>query len=731
MNSILEQANERNEDAEEGEVGQVPKYLGKVLDVLRQRRTTDNDLYNDFLIYASRAKESCELQKFPVEASYKLVGSIPPEKAANQENKNDTLILIFDFYARIKNNKSSKTFSDALLSLQTMNFSKMEVFCRDFQIIPKLLTREDLKTLWEEIGKEHVLKGLGVFTVVDFTEFKDLLVRMALWAYYKPGLKKMILNVEGFVPKPTEIVQYFCTYLHLFDDEYIHHFLRTVGRKTQGDYNYRSKEEVNLRTKIEVRTDTNARSMKQVSRVGGGGGASVASKLSANSATKINAYGEKEKNTVEIRPADPRRVISDGKNKTTSALPSHPEKKSSREEIPVNMRDRFEALRANDTRFTAHSLNNNNNGNNNNLGDSNNFGDSFDHHHSNYNTSGKKKNQHSVTIQEEGRTGTRGGTGTGMGMSGHTIGIGRTTTAVRSYYNDGRDEADDDSVDSAIAGMGGEGGDEDGENDSQGSLRQRFADNSLEALKEIYSSHYDPRLAVDLAQYCYVPPRTIVIDWIPTFAPMVDLGLLEAGMKVTINFRVVNESGDDVFVDFTTKNFQSEDTDIKTLTKPLIPGMSRIVTVSFTVPSRKMTVLCFFEVYLLGPRNAMKGMVQCPVFYYVDPGLSQPIFPTCNGRALNDLLVQRLYCNGTPSDLNTRRLTTSFQTKKNPLDGSWKHSLKGFDITRATPSTLPLSSGGGSGGSGSRGLLLSQQSGKKTSSSPWGTAMMEPESRED
>jgi hypothetical protein len=227
-----------------------------------------------------------------------------------------------------------------------------------------------------------------------------------------------------------------------------------------------------------------------------------------------------------------------------------------------------------------------------------------------------------------------------------------------------------------------------------------------------------------------VPPRTIVIDWIPTFAPMVDLGLLEAGMKVTINFRVVNESGDDVFVDFTTKNFQSEDTDIKTLTKPLIPGMSRIVTVSFTVPNRKMTVLCFFEVYLLGPRNAMKGLVQCPVFYYVDPGLSQPIFPTCNGRALNDLLVQRLYCNGTSNDLNTRRLTTSFQTKKNPLDGSWKHSLKGFDITRATPSTLPLSSGGGSG-AGSRGLLRSQQSGKKTSSSPWGTAMMEPESRED
>lgn len=647
IDSIPEQHDYNDDDKSEGEAN-IPPFLGRVLDILREKRVDESELYNDFLIYANQAQENSVLQKFPIEASYKLIGSIPPETAMNQENKNDTLLLIFDFYARIRQSNSNKTFSETLMSFQTMNFSKMEVFCRDFQIIPKLLTREDLKVLWEEIGREHVLKGLGVFTVVDFQEFKDLIIRMALWSYYKPGLKKLVLTVEGFLPKPVEIVQYFCTFLHLYDDDYIHHHLRTVGRKTQADYNYRSKDEMNMRTKLEVRVDTNARSMKQVSRKTPS--SSTATKSSANSSSRVNAFGEKVKNKVEIRAANPRDVIGNSSKSTfqtrEGSLTSPLKVKV---QLPPALVDRFEALRANDQRITPYSL-------------AANDGEAFEQPP----LPPVDAKKPTVTIQSQPKR-----LGTGLGSS------------FRGNYGNDEPDDDDDSVDSFA------------HTSSLDSAHHgaQLHDNSLEALRETYQAHYDPRLVNELLQYCYVPPRTVVVDWIPTHGALVDLGLLEGGMKVTINYRVVNNTGDDVYVDFTTKDFQSDDTDVKTLTKPLIPGMSRVVTVTFTVPERKITVLGFFEVYLVDLRHSMKGLIRCPVFYYVDPGLDRPLFPSCNGKALPDLLLQRLYCTNTPADVNSRRVHTSFQTRR-ALDGSWKHSLKGMDFTRRPGSGLFPSSRG-------------------------------------
>lgn len=663
------------QDQQEGEEQQVapPQFLGRLLQLTRGRQVDDKQTYDDFLIYANQAVERARIQKVAIEASYKLVGSIPPEKAANQENKNDTLLLIFDFYARIRQASSNKTFSETLLSFQTWNFSKAEVFCRDFQIIPKLLTREDLKILWEDIAKEHVLKGLGVFTVIDFTEFKDLIVRMSLWSYYKPGLKKLILTVEGFLPKPAEILQCFCTYLHLYDDEYIHHFLRTVGRKTQADYNYRSKDETNLRTKLEVRTDTNARSMKQVTRkgpkAGGGGVAGGPSKTSANSASHVNAYGEKVRTKVDIKPANPLEVINQSAKSTFQTrsegnLTSPLKKKAP---LPQVMQDRFEALKTDDRRVNYQ--------NSAELAEGGGGGDSLF-----LPPPSSLENGDGGGGSPVSKTDSQKSPNKKPSPQKNSSPRARFSPVRTSNYGDespDRDD-DDDSVDYPTSSHSIEGG-----------STMAFHDNSFEALREIYASHYDSRLVVDLLQYCYVPPRTVVIDWIPTHGPLVDLGLLEGGMKVTINYRLVNDTGDDLFIDFTTRDFKADDTDIKTLTKPLVPGMSRVVTVTFTVPDRKITVLGFFEVYIISPRQSMKGVLPCPIFYYVDPGLERPIHPTCNAKALPDLLRQRLYCHNTPSDISTRRLTTGFQKRK-AMDGTWHNSLKGMDMSQRQ-STLPLS----------------------------------------
>ena len=37
---------------------------------------------------------------------------------------------------------------------------------------------------------------------LTFENFQDIFVRMALYAYNKPGMKRMILAVTGFFPEP-------------------------------------------------------------------------------------------------------------------------------------------------------------------------------------------------------------------------------------------------------------------------------------------------------------------------------------------------------------------------------------------------------------------------------------------------------------------------------------------------------------------------------------------------
>ncbi len=636
---------------------QPPKFLKQFLELSKEFKQIGGNQFDEFLQAGQHAIDSVKLLKLPIEASYKLISGLPEKVAGIDEDKNDTLCLIFDFYARIRQTKSSKTFADTALSFQTMNFSKIEVFCRDFEVIPKLLTREDVKILWEDIGREHVAKGLGIFTVIDFTEFKDLIVRMALWSYYKPGLKKLILTVEGFLPKAIEIVRMFCTYLKLYDDDYIHNFLRTVGRKTQGDYNYRSKDEMNLRTKLEVRVDTNARSLKQITRktpkVGGSRPATGANSASLTSSQKIDQFGDKVKNQVVIRPANPREVISSTNPVFNTIKKLHSSPLKPKISFSGPMIDRFEDLKNNPLSINLNNLNS----------DQNNEADRE--------FAAALESYRSEVTNQMSRSGDNSRGGSRRSKKGGSSYSFQPEVTFADRDDESGDEEDDDN---------GKGSHID-----NSTVLSSYAENSFEALREMFEHNYDPRLNVELLKYTYVPPRAIVVDWIPTHGPLVDLGLLEGGMKVTINYRLVNDTADDILVDATTKNFGADDTDVKMFSKPLIPGLSRMITVTFTVPSKTTTNLGSLEVLTVNMRNRVHSIIKCPIFYYVDPGLERPLYPSVNARSLQDQLIQRFYLTNTPSDVHRRRIPTNFQTKRG-MDGTWTLTNK-FSIGSSKPPT--------------------------------------------
>jgi hypothetical protein len=688
MNTLTETLN--NEDTV-----RPPPLLEKLLNFARDQQQESTDNYDDFLLYSERAANLCRSSSILIEATYKLAtpfipitaksiklpledeqhsGSVGGDSRSRKsgmmdDNKTNTLIMIFNFYSKIKFSFQQTTFTADDIANSTLSFQKTELFCKDFNIIPKLLTRDDLKFIWEDLANAHFEKGLGQFKDAEFSSFKDLIVRMAIWAYQKPGLKKLIVTIEGFLPKPVEVVKCFCTFLHLHDTEYVMNFLRNIAKQTEDDANFRLHGGMSEQMRLEMRIARDLQKVEQLKKTTVGKlhsppespksrlnkacnkfnqfkedteeldqqsllNQSVGFQRSVNSYAKTDVFGDKLRGQVITDPANPIGVVkkrSERQSMTWQNSLRYPEESRKKSLLPESMQERltpgYYALVAStgaedeEQGFTQNAP---------------------ESHH------GDKAKQQLVGIATSSP-------------------LGRSST-TRNYggYND-----DDDDEDISLS-VGP-------------SVLSKFQDNSIYAMREAVAKYYDARLVLELAQYCYIAPKVIISDWIPTHGPFVDLGLLDGGSKVTIQLRVSNGTPDELYIDATSRNFRSEDTNIKTLAKPLIPGFARNIFIEFTVPKRDCTVLCYIDVINIAVRKGESALISCPVFYRVDANASHDGFPKCTAGRLPDLL-------GTKIPGRTRQFTATFDQRK-AIDGSWSNvrtkslRLTPLQLTASRPNT--------------------------------------------
>lgn len=626
---------------------------------LQTTKTIDQDaadIYEDFLEHAALAEKVCRETGIQILGQYKLTDALPAN--LNPDEATNTLLLIFQFYAKIKTASSHATFSAQEDDVNFMSFSKVEIFCRDFKVVPRLLTREELKMLWGDIARAHVLAGRGVFTVIDFDEFKDLIIRMALWAYHKPGLKKLIITLEGFMPRNAEILQSFCHYLKLPDVQFINNFIRTKGRQTQGELNYRSKGETNLRTRMEVRADTDARKLSQVQSNTNGASKSKTSSKTPGKGKKVNIYGELEYEERHLRGANPSRVVRlqpvPGASPGGGAV-SSPEKAKSRVSLlPPSLQEKMQPMDSTALLLLLKKVSDNSD---------NDDGFALDSEASrtprHTGNTPKKKNSSAASSSRSNKDDELSDDEDEEfhPKTHSTFKKKKNKYATPTYHFSVPDESDDDDDNVSVAS----------------SVISVFHDSSLEALRAAYEADYDVRLAKkELGRYCYVPPVANSTDFLPTKGPVVDLGLLQSGAKVTVQFRVSNGSGDDIFIDAIARDFHAEDTHISTYSKMLIPGFARHVSVTFTVPRHNCRVLGFVDVACVAPRHTTLSMthsstggvthggnitarrkktdflavsdtggrclISCPVFYRVDHLAHRDIYPVCTSGSLRPLL---------------------------------------------------------------------------------------------
>jgi len=214
--------------------------ITKVVTKLFDQDNTALDTYKKFLILSSQSNDAIKKQ-FPLRISgssrYSTEVEINRDKIYNSSLKN-----IFLFYSRLQQ-LDIGDFDEKAVQNETISKMELTAFCRDFKVIPKLLSVKDINFIWQGMEAEwYVINKSHTFNSLGYHEFLDCLVRLSIYAYSKPGLQRLILNINGFKLSPQEKVEYFAKYIHLDDQHWVERHIDTVGRQTQRNLYNRSGE---------------------------------------------------------------------------------------------------------------------------------------------------------------------------------------------------------------------------------------------------------------------------------------------------------------------------------------------------------------------------------------------------------------------------------------------------------------------------------------------------------
>lgn len=225
-----------------------PDILRKVLDLTSDIELSEDSVYNQFLLEAEKVAHRKETGCLDVTLSSRLT-----DAATQRDGANSSLVMIFSFYAKLQNpttqmQKGGLTYDEIKTSNETLSFYETLLLLRDFDVLPKLITKDELLFLWKVGNIQNISAGKPVLRMLTFRDFLDLLAKIAVFAYSKPGLRQLAVSLNGEPLTALEQVQSLAAYLHLDDVERVRHVVRTVSVETAGLLHNRSEGEKNHRT---------------------------------------------------------------------------------------------------------------------------------------------------------------------------------------------------------------------------------------------------------------------------------------------------------------------------------------------------------------------------------------------------------------------------------------------------------------------------------------------------
>lgn len=595
MNIMVDEKEKEKEKPEEIQTTlKRPQFIGQLIDANIEIQQ-ENAQYKSFLRMAQEAKDECYYKKLPIESSFKIQGAPINFK----QEYNDTLLVVFAFYAKMDQSQVAQTFETRDFFNSTVSFKELVIFAKDFKVIPKLLAIDDLKLLWDMKAAEYEREGKRAFNVCKVEEFKDMLVRMALFTYHKPGLKKMIITVDGFVPKNSKVVNNFCTYLQLHDIDAIHSFMRKVVAKNENDKDFMLIATRNGKEWHDIMKDREGKKYSQIdyaAQTMPDMMKSTVSTLAVNRGSKkraafpINAFGEKLHEPIVIDKANPFRVVSHDPD-------YDPNEGHKNDHLPG---DFFRTKRGGGGGRKSKKES----------GDGENEGE------------GEEEEEEEEEDDDFGNL--------ALNESAASPDLDSPDSKPFRSRNHRKKEALDEMVATFdIMSV-------------TTSTLDVFYDTSLSSLRRTFYNEYYHGLVRELDKYSYIPPRVYSTDLIKTDGPFIDLGLLREGDEITILMNITNASDDVLDVITTAVDFEAEDTNITSFNRPIVPGLTRQLNIFFTVEAGKKNQLAQVNVVAKGARGREDIILECPVYYRVDPLIKSTSICNCTIGSLESLL--RKHC---------------------------------------------------------------------------------------
>lgn len=587
--------------------------LGLLLDTLNAKYDFGETKYSTFVALADVAirdmKEACILNvafSVKVDKSRHSLETKTEKRPEKDDDKNSSCLLAFMFYAAMQVSGTA-SFSATQLANETMTLYELDKFCRDFQIIPNLLSKHEIKALWGVYGVAYQQQYRKPLQAMTFADFQDFFVRMALYAYSKRGMKRMIMAVNGHFPPPAMLVRYFCTYCNFDDYGKVKTRIRTVGAETQGALNFRSSNETNVRAREEQIIDLRAKAMLRQAQ----------KEMKANEAEFHRKKAEKQRQQEE-RKADmfaKQLTFSSASSSSSSSSSSvasdrHPHSSAGSEEphhespkkltLKEQLREqrRLQALQSSPLPLQLLGL--------------------------------IEPNAMQRMLQERQHTA--------------PAAAARLPHTHPFQIEPGLPMAAD-SFGSSLLGAHGNGGDDDDD-------EFHPHDDMTDAMAQ-----YSPALLDELARFSWNEPGVLPLEGTESGGPFLDMGNLPPRAVCCITVQMRNLLPCEANIDVLARGFDSEDTkvtrlpppvapphfseedtsltssfpfpspspsahtlsQVSTKTKPLVPGMSKLATVSFTTSDRVGSQVGLVTIHAYSERKAQRLVLTCPVFYRIDP----------------------------------------------------------------------------------------------------------------
>ena len=228
-----------------------PALLGEYLDFTKEQSAIFSVKYNAFLLASKATQAYCESTTI---ISVQVSGKVCPvseqvdgtlqdcaEAVGDDQPKPKPVIahdglldFILDFYARFNSKGGASLAGIDSLSYESWGMTELETFCLDFSLVPNIVSRDELHSLFQYMFLERKLSGRGILKVLKIDELREFLVRLAIFVWGKPGIVALLARtgvdiVDG--NGPPDRVRNLIHYLRLCDANWVKKHIRTEGGK--------------------------------------------------------------------------------------------------------------------------------------------------------------------------------------------------------------------------------------------------------------------------------------------------------------------------------------------------------------------------------------------------------------------------------------------------------------------------------------------------------------------